>query len=452
MRVAQLLIGCVAFTLAAGNDAFACTCPSSGPPCQNAFQVDTVFAGTVRSITPLPDDGPPLPPGEMRIPRTVRVEFDSVVSFRGNQASHVSVLTAGSGPACGYSFTQGERYLVYASRNTQGAGLVTGICSRTRPLAEATDDLRFFQTPPAPNDRGRLYGTVTHWERDISTQEPRAYGAVRNLRVNVSGSGTVVDTWTDDAGRYELRLPPGKYEVTFLPGPGFSTKDLTHSIELPVAQACSVLDWSVRYDGRIRGVVQFPQNASGAAIPVELMAADAVGKGGNISVLRTPVDSAGRFEFTEVPPGRYVVGVDLVRRMDATVVFPTTFYPGTADPASATIVQLEGGQERELGPMPVPQPRSPYQLTGTVVFEDGSPALGAFISLSDGVATFRQVAVGIKMGSDGAFRFLVHEGLSYIARASFWDEAQRKQVSGTVGPFVIRGDMGSVKVVLSSAR
>src|SRR6187397_2348238 len=80
MRVAQLLIGCVAFTLAAGNDAFACTCPSSGPPCQNAFQVDTVFAGTVRSITPLPDDGPPLPPGEMRIPRTVRVEFDSVVS------------------------------------------------------------------------------------------------------------------------------------------------------------------------------------------------------------------------------------------------------------------------------------------------------------------------------------------------------------------------------------
>ena len=29
----------------------------------------------------------------------------------------------------------GERYLVYASRNTQGAGLVTGICSRTRPLA-----------------------------------------------------------------------------------------------------------------------------------------------------------------------------------------------------------------------------------------------------------------------------------------------------------------------------
>jgi len=187
-------------------------------------------------------------------------------------------------------------------------------------------------------------------------------------------------------------------------------------------------------------------------ISAELVEADAVGKGGSISVLRAPIDAAGRFEFTEVPPGRYVIGVDLVRRMDAKVVFPTTFYPGTADPAKATILQLEGGQARELDPMSLPQSRTPYQLTGTVVFEDGSPAAGAFISLADGVATFRQVAVGIKTGPDGAFSFLVHDGLSYIARASFWDEVQRKQVSGTVGPFVVRGDMGSVNVVLSAAR
>jgi hypothetical protein len=173
----------------------------------------------------------------MLIPRAVRVEFDTVVSFRGSQPSNVSVLTAGSGAACGYTFKEGQRYLVYASRNTQTPELVTGICSRTRSLAEAADDLQFLQTLSAPSDRGRLYGTVTHWERDISTRQPRDYGAVPNVRVNVRGVDMVVDTRTDDAGRYEVRLPPGTYAVTFQPGPGFSTKDATHAIELPDARA-----------------------------------------------------------------------------------------------------------------------------------------------------------------------------------------------------------------------
>ena len=62
------------------------------------------------------------------------------------------------------------------------------------------------------------------------------------------------------------------------------------------------------------------------------------------------------------------------------------------------------------------------------------------------------LAVGIKTGQDGTFEFLVHEGLSYIARASFWDEAQRKQVAGTVGPFVIGADVVPLRVVLSPRR
>ena len=424
MRLSRLLVGLTVMALASVRDVSACVCASGSPPCQNAFQVDAVFAGTVRSVVPLPEDGPPLRPGEMRIPQTVRVEFDTVVPFRGLQGSNVTVLTAGSGPACGYGFKPGERYLVYANR--KGTELVTGICSRTRPLADAAEDLQFFQTFSAPSDRARLYGTVTHWEREVWTEQPVNYGPVPNLRVNVSGMGQLLDTWTDDAGRYDVKLPPGKYEVTFLPPPGFSNKYLQHSIELPDARACAVLDWSVRFDGRIKGVLRRPQDGgSGAEISVELMSAEAVGKAGNISVVRTSTDSGGRFQFTEVSPGRYVVGVDLIRRMDAKEVFPTTFHPGT-HASKATIVQLEGGQERELDPMTLPPTRRSHHLVGAVVFEDGTPASGAFISLSDGISKFRQVAGGIETGSDGTFDSLVHEGLSYFARASFWDEGQRK--------------------------
>jgi hypothetical protein len=142
MRLSRLLIGLTMLTLASAKDVSACECASGGPPCQNTFQVDVVFAGTVRSIVPLPEDEPPLRPGEMQIPQTVRVEFDTVVPFRGLQVSNVTVLTAGSGAACGYGFKPGDRYLVYANR--KGTELVTGICSRTRPLADAAEDLLFL--------------------------------------------------------------------------------------------------------------------------------------------------------------------------------------------------------------------------------------------------------------------------------------------------------------------
>lgn len=323
---------------------------------------------------------------------------------------------------------------------------------RTRPLAEADDDLQFFRSLSAGDDRARLFGTVTHWERDVATQQPRDFGVVRDLRVNVSGMGRVLDIWTDDAGRFDVKLPPGKYEVTSLPPPGFSTNYTQHSIELPAPRSCAVLDWGVRFDGRIRGAVQRRQAEAGVEIPVELMAVESVGQSGNVSVLRAPIDSAGRYEFTEVPPGRYLVGVDLVRRMNPTLVFPTTFHPGTPDASSATVIELRGGQQRDLEPMTLPAARPARQLVGTVVREDGSPVSGAYISLSDGNSKWRQVASGMKTGPDGTFSLLVHEGLSYIARAHFWDEDQRRQVRGSIGPFVISSELGPIKVVLSPGK
>jgi hypothetical protein len=434
-------------------DVLACSCPSSGPPCQNAFQVDAVFAGTVRSISALPDDGPPLRPGEARIPLAVRVDFAAVMTFRGIPAPTVSVVTPGSGPACGYEFKQGERYLVYASRAADGTGLVTGICSRTRPLAAADDDLRFLQRLSAPRETcARIYGTFTHWEQDLATGQPREYGPVPDVLVTVRGPGSAFDAWTDARGRYEVTVPPGTYEVSASPPPGFSTQYLQQAVELRDVRACAVADFGIRFDGRITGSLRQSSNEPAEGISVEVMAADAVGKPGNIQTLRVATDAGGRFEFTEVPPGRYVIGVDLTRTMNTGISFPMTFHPGTANAALATVVQINGGQQHDLEPMTLPQPRRQYRLTGTVVLEDGTPAPGRSVSLWDGGATWRQVAVGIQTDFDGTFSFVVHEGLSYVVRASHWDQAQRKSVSGTVGPVVVTGDTGPLKVLLSAGR
>ena len=451
MRITRLLIGwttLAGLTLVPTAEAWACQCEPTGPPCQNAFQVDAVFAATARSISALPEDGPPLRPGAGRIPRAVRVDFGDVVAFRGISTPTVSVVTAGSGPACGYGFQPGERYLVYASQTEDGKALVTGICSRTRLLAEAAEDLRFLQALSAPRDTGaRLYGTINHRERDPATGNwrtrpvPDAVVAVRGLK----GSS---DAWTDAQGRYEVTLPPGTYEITAFPPPVFSARHLRRTVELRDARGCFVVDFDVRLDVRVNGVVRYASGEPAMGVVVEVMAAEDVGKGGNIETRRKATDASGRFEFIELPPGRYVVGVDLTRGLNREIVFPKTFHPGTPDAALATIVQLDGAQQRELEPLTLPPARRPYRLTGTVVFEDGRPASGEDVVLRDGSATRTQVGGG-RTGLDGTFSILVHEGLSYVASAVYWDAAQRRQLRGSVGPFFVTGDTGPLNIVLS---
>jgi hypothetical protein len=454
MPVFRLLLGLTVLTalmLAFPGEAFACSCVSSGPPCQNAFHVDAIFAGTVSRISVLPDDGPPLRPGEARIPRAVRVEFASVEGFRGIPSSPVSVVTAGSGPACGYEFRQGGRYLVYASRTADGRGFETSICSRTRSVADAGEDLRFLQTLSAPSgDRAWIYGTIGHWERDLETGTAHDVGPVSDVLVTAGALGHAFTTRTDGRGRYEFRVPPGRYELSASPPAGFSANLGRYTADLPDPRACFAADFGLRFDGRVKGIVRRASGEPAQGVSVELIATGVLGKAGFVQTLRAVSDMKGQYEFAEVPPGRYVIGVDLTKAIK-TEVFPTTYHPGTADGAAATVVQLDGGQQRDLGAMTLPAARSPHRITGTVVFQDGSPAARAIISLRDD-PTRQQVSRALETGSDGTFSLVAHEGLTYVASASYFDERQRRQISGTFGPFVVVPDMAPLRIVMSAGR
>jgi hypothetical protein len=454
MRLAEVLIRLIAFavlTFAPVRDAVACSCNGTGgPPCQNAFQVDAVFVGTVSSITALPDDEPPVRPGESRIPRAVRVDFTAVVAYRGVLASTLSVITAGSGPACGYSFKPGERYVVYATRPSDGSGLRTGICSRTRPLAQAGDDIRFLNTLAKPTPPGaRVSGTITHWERDLATGDPLDHGPVPDVLVTVASTSSAFHATSNARGRYQLAVPPGKYQITASASAPLAVRDQQQEIDLRDPRACFVADFAVSFDAHISGAVRHASGEPASGVTIQLMAADDAGKSGNVQTLRARSDAGGGFEFTDVSPGRYVVGVGLTRSIwDGDVVFPRVFHPGTTDATSATVVRIDGGQQQSLEPMTLPAPRRTYRLTGTLVFEDGRPASRAIVSLWDGLERWRQVAAGID-SDDGTFSFVVHEGLSYSARAQYWDETQRASFSGTAGPFIVGPETPPLRIELS---
>jgi hypothetical protein len=435
--------------------AAACSCESSGPSCQNYFRVDAVFAGTVTSISEVPDpDAPPLRPDELRIPRSVRVEFALSNAFRGGiTGATVSVRTAGSGPACGYTFKVGEQYLVYAYRPKDGSGLAVSLCSRTRPLANAAEDLAFFQTlNVSAGTGGTISGKVEHWERDLATGSGKQYPSVRDVLIVARGQANTFEAVTDEQGRYIInRLPPGAYEVAAYPPAQFAQRSFTTKAELPDPRSCFAADFSVSYDGRIRGRIVGSGNQSVEGAQVELMAVERIGGTGIIETVETSADAGGAFEFIEVGPGRYVVGVDITRRLRSEIVFPTTYHPGTSTAAQATIVEVAGGQHVDLQPMLVPEARRRVRVTGRVMFENGAAAGRALVSLYDGVARFRQVAPSTYTATDGTFAFDAHAGLSYSVNASYDftkpDVPQMQQVSRRSDVFAVPDDT-TITVVL----
>jgi hypothetical protein len=82
------------------------------------------------------------------------------------------------------------------------------------------------------------------------------------------------------------------------------------------------------------------------------IAAERLGDTRYIDALHASVDGNGRFEFQEVPPGRYVVGVNLRQCANTTAV--ATYHPGTPDGVQATVVEIGPGERRALAPMTLP--------------------------------------------------------------------------------------------------
>jgi hypothetical protein len=128
----------------------ACECVGPISPCIAAEDAQAVFVGQVVGITPVtpPATGETVPPMPFL---ARRVSFKVTESLRGGVDDTVEVYTGSGGGDCGFSFSKGKSYLVYARRAASGQ-LTTGICARTREATRGAEgeikELRLLAQEP----------------------------------------------------------------------------------------------------------------------------------------------------------------------------------------------------------------------------------------------------------------------------------------------------------------
>lgn len=148
-----VLLGLVVGFLLSAAPASACTCAPPGPPAQELERADAVFTGKVESIEPAP-----LPGDDPEWPSRLRVTLRLLGVWKGlPEGDTAVVLTASQSAACGVSFQEGKKFLVYAYATGGGTGggedddarteLTATLCSRTALLKHAKDDLQALGTP-----------------------------------------------------------------------------------------------------------------------------------------------------------------------------------------------------------------------------------------------------------------------------------------------------------------
>lgn len=112
---------------------YACSCQAPAPVEESFRDAAAVFRGTVIAATEDSQKG-----------MIYRVRLDEI--FKGVEGETVVVIGGHAGGGCGVFARVGDEYLWYLNRS--GQELQASICSRTKIIAQATDDLTALRKLP----------------------------------------------------------------------------------------------------------------------------------------------------------------------------------------------------------------------------------------------------------------------------------------------------------------
>jgi SdrD B-like domain len=437
---------------------YGCSCPRSAP-CEAFGRASAIFIG--RAVEGKERKEREGRSGKIATFLVGKVHFVVEEAFIGIDGKEVDI-ESDANSSCGYWFEQGELYLVYAY-GSQEKGLSTSVCTRTSRLAQATEDLAFLQNRPPRGSGGWILGNVSvittisteHYKNGVYKK------GVAEIKVTAKDSqGRVFNTVTGDNGDYEFKgLKPGAYTVEAKLPDYYSQGAPSDKLTI-VDRGCAEQNFVGVIDGRVSGVLV---DADGNPVKgtnrdqlpfVELSSIDETG---NLRFsIPESVDEQGRFTFSNIQPGRYLLGINIERNPSEHSPYPPTWYPGVADKSQATIIEV--GMAEKLTDytfkLPGKLTLTPRRVQGIIYWPDGRPVPRASVYLETEDHPGHCVNDCRNTDMNGRFELIGYEGTKYRIIASTYinPEAEfnaRRSVFAEPVVVELREDIAGIKMVLS---
>ncbi|MCI0665465.1 MAG: hypothetical protein L0220_30770 [Acidobacteria bacterium] len=423
----------------------ACTCMltlSGIHPCQEYWRVSAVFAGQANEVSTIPLD---LGDGSTGY-RQKLVRFTIVEAFRGVEGSTVEILTGMGGGDCGYDFKKGERYFVYAYRNSNNNKLYAGICGRTMPLSQATSDVEYARAVARGELGGIIFGVVLRYTRP-SYQDYGNHKGMEGVPITIEGNGRKFNLKTDNQGRFQLNgLLAGTYKVNAdLP----DNLRPIHAQEVKVEERkCAAAEFLTTSLGTIQGKLFDSEGWPLSKIAITLIPADTDGneKSWEGREVLSYTDEQGIYSFNKIPPGKYVIVVNYKGQPGQfEPPFPRTFHPGKSDLAQAERFIISEGQDIKAADFRLPPQLIDRTIEGVVLLPDGQPAAGAVVALE--FIERRWMEQHKTTDNQGRFSLKCFEGLTYLIHADHGDNQKRMHAEPV--EVVVTRETEPVRLVIS---
>jgi hypothetical protein len=397
------------------------------------WQSEIVFSGRVDKME-LVEAPPPEYPHYL-----VTFAVDRVL--RGAPTSRMTIKTASSGASCGYEFHEGEYYVVYGY--DQRGAIWTGRCGRTRPLREAVEDLDYAATLSTPGAGALIYGQLRRWD-DYLGRSPvtKDLGGMPDVPVIVEGPGGSFQTRSGQDGRFQVTgLQEGTYRVSLQLPDTLMYNGSTDPIRLASLHACERADFNVHLDGRLSGSVQDANGAPVVGANIVLAVADLADVAAGVRYNRSAVtDKDGAFELRTLPPGQYVLGLNIDPHFENMVIlpgkdgrwiWPRVFYPGSADVKRATRIDLGAGEKRTLARFRLPEELVVRPVAGIARWPDGHPVAEGWVSLLDATTKLRLSGV-VRTTKAGEFEVAAFAGQRVFVQVEGKDNGRTGYVESRV--------------------